>query len=65
MGGNISSPNKRFDGQKGFEDRKRKDEIKNNYCKENNIPLIRISYLEFNYENNNIRNILNEKLMPL
>lgn len=37
---------------------KNKDEIKSNYCKNNNIKLIRISYLEFN----NIEGILENKL---
>jgi hypothetical protein len=36
----------RFGGIDGFVDRKRKDKIKNNYCKNNNIKLIRISYKE-------------------
>ena len=31
-------------GQKGLEERKRNDNIKKNYCKANNIPLIEIPY---------------------
>lgn len=33
-----------FGGNKGFEDTKKRDEIKNLYCKLNNIPLIRLPY---------------------
>lgn len=33
-----------FGGQKGFENRKQHDYIKNEYCKNNNIPLLRIPY---------------------
>lgn len=33
-----------FGGEEGFKDRVRKDEIKNNYCKLNNIKLTRIRY---------------------
>lgn len=40
-------PINRFGGQRGFEDRKRKDEIKNVYCRENNIKLLRMPYWEF------------------
>lgn len=39
-------------------DRQNKDNIKTNYCKENNIKLIRIPYWEFE----NIEKILNEKI---
>lgn len=35
-----------FGGKNRFLDIKRKDEIKNNFCKKNNIYLIRISYNE-------------------
>lgn len=37
----------------------KRDEIKNTYCKENNIPLLRIPYTEFD----NIENILDEWLL--
>lgn len=44
-----------YDGIQHFEQtgwnlerNKKRDEIKNNYCKENNIPLIRIPYTHFN-----------------
>ncbi|MFW6226075.1 MAG: hypothetical protein ACOC3V_03880, partial [bacterium] len=44
----------RFGGEKGFINRQRKDKIKNNYCKENNIYLLRIKY------NDNIVDILDK-----
>ena len=39
-------PVKQFGGEKEFEKVKIKDKIKTNYCKNNNIELIRISYLD-------------------
>ena len=39
-------PVKLFGGEKEFEKTKIKDEIKSRYCLDNNINLIRISYLE-------------------
>lgn len=36
-------------GLKGFQDRIKRDKIKNNYCKENNIELIRIPQENYNY----------------
>lgn len=36
-----------FDNQDKFEKTKAHDEIKNNWCKENNIPLIRIPYTHY------------------
>lgn len=36
-----------FGGNEEFEKRKKHDEIKNNYCKEHNIPLLRIPYTEY------------------
>ena len=39
-----------------FESRKRRDKIKDNYCKNNDITLIRIPYTDFN----NIERILNK-----
>lgn len=44
-------------GEKYFEDRKRKDEIKNKYCEDNGIKLIRIPYWDFN----NIEQILKDE----
>lgn len=47
-----------FGGQDGFEYIKRHDNIKNEYCKKYNIPLLRISYIDI--ENNTYQNkILN------
>jgi len=37
-------PFEHFGGENGFEERKIKDQIKTNYCKDNNIKLIRIRY---------------------
>ena len=41
-----------------FDLQKKRDIIKNKYCKENNINLIRIKYTDYQ----NLENILNEKL---
>jgi very-short-patch-repair endonuclease len=46
-------------GQKEFEKRKINDNIKTNYCKNNNIKLIRIAYIE----ENNIITILSKELI--
>lgn len=37
-------PNDYFGGQEGFENTQRHDQIKTEYCKANNIPLLRIPY---------------------
>lgn len=37
-------PVDRFCGEQGFQDTQRRDQIKNKYAKENNIPLVRIPY---------------------
>lgn len=37
-----------FDGEKGLKETQFRDEIKNKYCKDNNIPLLRIPYNEIN-----------------
>ncbi|MEX0134930.1 DUF2726 domain-containing protein [Bacillus nitratireducens] len=50
-----------FGGEAGLQKRKNRDEIKTNYCKENNIPLIRIPYWEFD----NISQILNKEISRL
>lgn len=47
-----------FGGEEGFLYRQQNDKIKTQYCKDNNIKLIRIPYTEFN----NIENILNKEL---
>lgn len=51
-------PVERFGGITEFEKRKKHDEIKNNYCKNNNIGLIRIKQSEYK----NMENILIERL---
>ena len=52
-------PIKHFGGEERLKINKERDSIKNEYCKDNNINLLRISYLDYN----NIENILNEKLL--
>lgn len=46
-----------FGGKTAFEELKKRDEIKTNYCIKNNIKLLRIKY------NENIENILKENLI--
>lgn len=46
----------RWGGEAGLIDQQKKDEIKNKYCLENNIRLLRVSYKE------NIKNKLNENV---
>ena len=48
-------------GEDGYKEQIIKDNIKNQYCKDNNIPLLRIPYWEF--DNENYINILNKKLL--
>lgn len=50
-------PTKKFNGQEGFEERIFHDDIKNKYCENNNIKLIRIPYWDFN----NIEQILKKE----
>lgn len=45
-----------FGGEKAFKKRQLHDKIKTDYCKEKGVPLLRISYLEFN----NISNCIND-----
>ena len=47
-----------FGGQEGFEKRQQKDREKNEYCKNNNIDILRIPYWDFN----NIEKIIKNKL---
>ncbi|MGR6760443.1 zinc-ribbon domain-containing protein [Paenibacillus sp. T2-29] len=54
-------PVKYWGGQKTFNNIRRRDKIKDDYCKSHNIPLIRIKYTEFD----NIESILDEKLAQL
>ena len=51
----------RFDGINSFNKVKINDNIKNLYCSNNNINLLRIPYWDFG----NIENILNETLLKL
>ena len=48
-------------GEKGLRAQQRRDAIKDKYCADNGIPLIRIPYWEYD----NIDAILTEKLLPL
>ncbi|TDX48334.1 DUF2726 domain-containing protein [Orenia marismortui] len=48
-----------FGGKEGFKGVKKRDKIKNKYCKDNNIPLLRIPYWDFD----NIEQILKSKLI--
>ncbi|MCA1021632.1 DUF2726 domain-containing protein [Halobacillus litoralis] len=54
-------PVEHFGGEKNFKIIQKRDQIKNTYCKESNIPLIRIPYWEFD----NIEYILNKELNNL
>lgn len=49
-----------FGGKKNFNEQRKRDKIKEKYCKENNIPLLVIPYWEFD----NIEKILEENLLP-
>lgn len=50
-----------FGGEKTLKGIQKRDKIKNQYCKDNNIPLIRIPYLDFD----NIETILEKELTAL
>jgi len=52
-------PYDRYGGQEALEYTKNHDEMKNKYCKENNIILHRIKYDEFNNINNKLDEIFN------
>ena len=54
-------PINRFGGEKAFIDNKLRDSIKTQYCIDNNIPLLRIPYWEFD----NINKIILKKLFRL
>ena len=47
--------------QEKLNDTQRRDNIKNEYCKKNNIPLLRIPY----WEKKNIKKIITEYLLNL
>lgn len=59
QGGQHYFPVKYFGGQNKFEEQQKKDEIKRDYCKNNNINLIEIPYWEFK----SIRNIIKENIL--
>ena len=48
----------------GLEDQQMRDEIKNKYCYENDIPLVRIPYYEFDKMNDIINNIIHGNIVP-
>ena len=52
-------PMRIFGGENGFKETKKRDGIKDTYCKKNNIPLLRIPY----WEKDIIENILDEWLL--
>ena len=53
-------PVKYWNGKEGFDKQKQRDGYKDNYCEQNNIPLLRIPYWEF--ETDNYKNIIEEFL---
>ena len=60
-GGLHFKPVKHYGGTEYFNRIKKHDQIKNQYCKDNNIPLIRIPYWDFD----NIETILEKELTAL
>jgi len=54
-------PIKYFGGIETFKINKKRDEIKNNYCLENNIKLLRIPYNNINNIDEKLKNYLKEK----
>lgn len=51
-----------FGGKKSFDECKRRDRIKNKYCKDNNIPLLRIPYT---YSEDKAKNTVNDFLKEI
>lgn len=47
-----------FGGEKAFKETLKSDNLKNLYAKKNNIPLLRINYLEINNINSILENFL-------
>lgn len=47
-----------FGGNEALNDTKYRDNVKNNYCKQNNIKLIRIPYWDFS----NLEEVLQQEL---
>lgn len=54
-------PIKHFGGEKAFKDTQLRDSIKNKFAQDNNLPLLRISYLE----EEDVENIVMNKLKEL
>ena len=52
-----------FGGEENLEYNQLHDKIKSDYCKENNLPLIRISYIDL--RNGQYEQILNENIVVL
>lgn len=50
---------------KKFKQTQQHDQIKNKYCEDNNIPLLRIPYWEFNNIENILKDVLNKHLFSL
>lgn len=59
QGGQHYKPIEYFGGQEQFEYRQNNDQIKKDYCQQNNIPLLEIPYWEFD----NIETIINKHLL--
>lgn len=55
-------PRSKFGGSKEFDIQKSRDLRKNDYCKNNNIRLIRIPYKDYNKLDSILNNILNESI---
>lgn len=60
-GGQHFTPVDYFGGEDVFNDTVERDQLKNEYCKKHNIPLLRIPYTEYN----NIDKILDQELRVL
>lgn len=50
-----------FGGQKGFEEQQKRDQVKNQYCLNHNITILRIPYNEIDYLNQILYQIFKEK----
>lgn len=49
-----------FGGEEGYRATKKRDRLKNKYCEENGIPILRIPYWEFNNIDNVLKDFLEE-----
>jgi hypothetical protein len=54
-------PVEKFGGLKEFKLTKARDKVKNNYCRDNNIDLLRISYKDIHKTRNILKDYLNDK----